>query len=90
MANKNGYVRVLVRDGVGFASLPNKTIQIKAYEYPPLIGRMILPNHVDVGDIFEPRVIIDNPEDRDLKLSLVVNTASFELLDADPSSPRPE
>ena len=87
MANKNGYVRVLVRDGVGFASLPNKTIQIKAYEYPPLIGRMILPNHVNVGDIFEPRVIIDNPEDRDLSYRWWVNTASFELLDADPKQP---
>ncbi|MBA2923740.1 hypothetical protein G9Q84_12645 [Pseudomonas sp. P7] len=87
MANKNGYVRVLVRDGVGFASLPNKTIQIKAYEYPPLIGRMILPNHVNVGDIFEPRVIIDNPEDRDLSYRWWVNTASFELLDADPEQP---
>ncbi len=87
LIRKNGFVRVVVRDGVGLASIPNKTLTIKAVELPPMIGRLILPNHVNVGDVFEPRVIIDNPEGRDLGYEWLVNPAGFELLSSDPRQP---
>ncbi|WP_308584204.1 M12 family metallo-peptidase [uncultured Pseudomonas sp.] len=87
LARKDGYIRVVVRDGVGLASIPNKTITVKAFELPPMIGRLVVPNHVNVGDVFEPHVIIDNPEGRELSYRWTVNTANFEVLDSDPKRP---
>ncbi|TFY87101.1 hypothetical protein DYL61_26845 [Pseudomonas nabeulensis] len=87
LIKQNGYVWVIVRDGVGYAALPNKTLVINPLVLPPLVGRLVMPSRVNVGEIFEPRVIIDNPQGRELSYRWWVNTASFKLLSSDPKQP---
>lgn len=82
-----GQVRVLVRDGVSFASIPNRPLKINALEFPPLIGRLIMPSMVNVGDVFVPRVVLDNADGREISYSWSVNAGYFELLSSDPKQP---
>jgi len=84
--NRNGHVLVRVSDGETNVSLPNKSIGINKVTLAPLTGRMILANEVNVGDIFEPKVILDNSQGRDISYTWWVNAAAFELL-TDPSEP---
>ncbi|WP_158091308.1 M12 family metallo-peptidase [Pseudomonas sp. R37(2017)] len=85
--NIQGYVRVVIRDGVSLVSLPNKTIKINPQVLPPLEGRLIMPSMVNVGDVFVPRVVLDNPEGRDISYSWIVNQGYFEILSSDPGQP---
>lgn len=82
-----GQVRVLVRDGVSFASIPNRALKINALELPPLIGRLIMPSMVNVGDVFVPRVVLDNADGREISYTWWVNDDYFELLSSDPKQP---
>lgn len=82
-----GQVRVVIGDGVSNVSIPNRPLKIIAMTLPPLVGRLIMPSMVNVGDVFVPRVVLDNPEGRDISYSWIVNQNYFELVSSDPRQP---
>lgn len=85
--NSLGFVRVVIRDGVSLVSIPNKTIKIKPLVLPPLTGRLVVPNQANVGDVLEPRVILDNADDREVSYSWLIDPEYYEMLSSDPAQP---
>lgn len=82
-----GQVRVVVRDGVRTVSIPNRPLKINAAVLPPLTGRFIVPNYVNLNDVFEPRVVLDNADDREIRYEWWLYPGYYEMVSSDPAQP---